>query len=77
MPGCIILRVEKSKQTREAALLRLHKLHSGVLKRVAESLGVDASYVSRVATGSRHHEKIMRAIMAELEKLQREHIKLG
>ena len=63
-------------QSRDQALLRLHKLHKGVLKRVAESLGINASYVSRVANGERRKENIMRAIIAELEKLQRDHAKL-
>lgn len=37
----------------DEALLKSHKLHIGVYRRVADKLGVDASYVSRVAMGNR------------------------
>ena len=35
------------------------------------SLGVDASYVSRVASGQRVSEKIERALVSELERIHR------
>jgi transcriptional regulator with XRE-family HTH domain len=53
------------------ALLKAHRLHMGVYARVATKLGVDASYVSRVANGKRGSEKIMRAILAELAAIDR------
>jgi transcriptional regulator with XRE-family HTH domain len=59
-----------SKTQYEEALLRAHKLHNGVYRRVAEKLGIDPSYVSRVASGKRPDEKIRRAIVDELRKIQ-------
>jgi len=40
-----------SKAKYENALLEAHRLHSGLYRRVANKLGVDCSYVSRVAVG--------------------------
>jgi hypothetical protein len=54
----------------EEALLTAHRLHDGVYRRVAEQLGVDASYVSRVAIGQRKSPEIRRAIVDELRKIQ-------
>jgi len=51
-------------------LLYLHKRHLGVYQRVAKDLGVDPSYVSRVANGARNSEKIKRALLAELTRIQ-------
>ena len=51
-------------------LLLLHKRHLGVYQRVAKDLGVDPSYVSRVANGARNSEKIKRALLAELSRIQ-------
>jgi hypothetical protein len=53
------------------ALLKAHRLHAGVYRRVADKLGVDPSYVSRVAAGKRKEEKIRRAVVDELRKIQR------
>jgi hypothetical protein len=53
------------------ALLAWHRQHEGIYARVARSLGVDASYVSRVASGQRQSEKIERALVSELERIQR------
>ena len=53
------------------ALLKWHRLHEGVYARVARSLGVDASYVSRVASGQRQSETIEHALISELERIQR------
>ena len=55
----------------DKALLKAHRLHAGVYRRVADQLGVDPSYVSRVATGKRKEPKILRAILDELHKIQR------
>ena len=54
----------------EEVLLTAHRLHDGVYRRVAEQLGVDASYVSRVAIGQRKSPEIRRAIVDELRKIQ-------
>ena len=37
---------------REKALLEGHRLHLGLYRRVADRLGVDASYVSKVTRGT-------------------------
>jgi|SRR4051812_9213391 hypothetical protein len=72
-------KVSKTARTRKAngngvdgkALLEWHRLHEGIYARVARSLGVDASYVSRVASGQRVSEKIERALVSELERIHR------
>jgi len=53
------------------ALLEWHRLHAGVYARVARNLGVDASYVSRVANGERQSSKIEHMLITELRRIQR------
>jgi hypothetical protein len=53
------------------ALLAWHRQHEGIYARVARTLGVDASYVSRVASGQRQSAKIERALVSELERIHR------
>jgi len=53
------------------ALLEWHRLHAGIYARVARTLGVDASYVSRVANGERQSSKIELALVTELRRIQR------
>jgi hypothetical protein len=53
------------------ALLAWHRQHEGIYARVARAVGVDASYVSRVASGQRQSDKIERALVSELERIQR------
>jgi len=60
-----------SKTEYENALLKAHRLHVGLYRRVADKLGVDTSYVSRVATGQRKGPKILRALLDELHEIQR------
>ena len=55
----------------DKALLKAHRLHAGVYRRVADKLGVNPSYVSRVAAGKRKGEKVRHALLAELRKIQR------
>jgi hypothetical protein len=55
----------------DIALLKAHWLHTGLYGRVANKLGVDASYVSRIATGERNGPRIRRAIFDELRRIQR------
>lgn len=52
------------------ALLLKHNMHLGVYARVARKLRIDASYVSRVARGERQSNKIMRAVLLELFKIE-------
>jgi transcriptional regulator with XRE-family HTH domain len=60
-----------SKSALDEALLKAHKLHLGLYRRVADKLGVNASQVSRVAGGTRRDLKIRLAIVDELRKIQR------
>jgi len=53
------------------ALLKAHRLHAGIYRRVATKLGVDTSYVSRVAAVEREEPEVRRAILDELRKIQR------
>src|SRR5947208_1833625 len=76
----LMKKVKKSKTLpwEEAeGLIRLHQQHSGIYHRVAARLGVDASLVSRVSSGSRNNEAVRRAIVKELSAWHAEHLKLG
>jgi len=53
------------------SLLAWHKLHAGVYARVARQLGVDASYVSRVAKGDRQADHVEQALISELKRIER------
>jgi hypothetical protein len=59
-----------SESKRDEALLRAHMLHNGLYGRIAKKLGVDPSFVSRVARGEREHPKIRRALLDELRRIQ-------
>jgi transcriptional regulator with XRE-family HTH domain len=61
-----------SENKYDEILLKTHRLHLGLYRRVADKLGIDASYVSRVATGKRAEPKIRQAILDELRKIQRQ-----
>ena len=54
----------------EERLLEIHKLHLGLYARVADSLGLSPSYVSLVASGNRRSEKVRRALIKEISKIQ-------
>ena len=60
----------RQKSNTDRVLLLCHKRHLGVYQRIAKDLGVDPSYVSRVANGARNSEKIKRALLAELTRIQ-------
>src|SRR5438045_8900678 len=47
-------------------------LFRGVYSRVARQLGVDRSYVSRVAQGQRRSEVVEQALRAELRRIEKE-----
>ena len=59
----------QSNQRSVQALLKWHRLHNGVYARVARRLGVDPSFVSRVAKGERRSEKIQEALVSELTRI--------
>jgi len=50
------------------SLLDSYKHQKGLYARVARSLRVDASYVSRVANGERHSDKVKQAVLRELAR---------
>jgi hypothetical protein len=55
----------------DKALLKAHRLHGGVYRRVADKLSVDPSYVSLVAAGKREGSKVRDALLDELREIQR------
>ena len=48
-----------------------YQLYRGLYSRVARKLGVDRSYVSRVARGERKSKEIEAALAQELKKIER------
>jgi hypothetical protein len=51
-------------------LRRAYLAQRGLFARVAKKLGLDPSYISRVANGKRQSERISQAIETELNKMQ-------
>ncbi len=56
--------------SKEPALKR-YSLYRGLYSRVARRLGVDRSYVSRVARGERRSKKVEAALRAELQRIEK------
>jgi DNA-binding transcriptional regulator YdaS (Cro superfamily) len=50
-------------------LLRRAALFRGIYSRVAKELGVDPSYVSRVARGQRRNSDVEAALIREVQRL--------
>jgi len=48
-----------------------YQLYRGLYSRVARKLGVDRSYVSRVARGERRSRQIEAALSQELKRIER------
>jgi transcriptional regulator with XRE-family HTH domain len=57
----------KNGNTNPSAVLSLSR---GAYKRVADKLGCDPSYVSRVARGERASKPVMKALLAEMQNLR-------
>ena len=55
-----------SHMARIVAEVRAYLTQRGVFARVAKQLGLDPSYISRVANGKRRSKRILSAIEAEL-----------
>jgi hypothetical protein len=51
------------------SLLDLHRRHHGIFARVAQTLSVDPSYVSRVANGKRRSPEIEKELARELRRI--------
>jgi hypothetical protein len=58
-------------------LLKLHRRHEGLYRRIAGKLRLDPSYVSRVASGDRESEVVLNALLEELKDIHREHSRLS
>jgi len=52
-------------------VIEWHRLFHGFYARVAKELGIDRSYVNRVALGQRRSPKIERAINAEIARIEK------
>lgn len=48
-----------------------HQLYRGIYARVAKRLGVDRSYVSKVASGNRKSERVTRALDQEIARIEK------
>jgi predicted transcriptional regulator len=59
------------KNTSTNPVLVRHSLYRGVFSRVAKELGIDRSYVSRVASGERKSEKVEAALLKEIERIEK------
>jgi len=59
------------KNTSTNATLNRHQLYRGIYSRVAKQLGIDRSYVSRVASGERKSEKVQKALQRELDRIEK------
>jgi transcriptional regulator with XRE-family HTH domain len=53
------------------AVLNRHQLYRGIYSRVAKQLGIDRSYVSRVASGERTSEKVQKALLREIDRVEK------
>ena len=60
-----------AKRSQIKTLLEWHKLYRGLYSRVGRQLGVDPSYVSRIAHGKRHSPKIERKLKAEIARIEK------
>jgi hypothetical protein len=59
-----------TKHNIDAELAR-HSLYRGVYSRVARQLGLDRSYVSRVASGERKSKHVEAALLAEIKRIEK------
>jgi DNA-binding transcriptional regulator YdaS (Cro superfamily) len=64
-----------SRDTSINPVLFRHSLFRGIYSRVARQLGVDRSYVSRVASGERRSAKVEAALLKEIKRIEK--IKIG
>ncbi len=53
------------------SVLARHSLYRGIYSRVAQQLGVDRSYVSRVANGQRRSAKVEQALLKEIKRIEK------
>ncbi|MCU1310542.1 MAG: hypothetical protein JWO20_1667 [Candidatus Angelobacter sp.] len=60
-----------SRDTSINPVLVRHSLFRGIYSRVARQLGVDRSYVSRVASGERRSVKVEAALLKEIKRIEK------
>lgn len=53
------------------SVLVRHTLYRGIYSRVARELGIDRSYVSRVANGQRRSAKVEKALLKEIKRIEK------
>jgi hypothetical protein len=61
---------DSTKGIKDSLFTRL-SLYRGIYSRVARQLGIDPSYVSRVARGERRSAKVENALVKEMKKIER------
>jgi transcriptional regulator with XRE-family HTH domain len=60
-----------TSNTNKDSNFKRYQLYRGLYSRVARKLGVDRSYVSRVARGERSSPAIEAALQAEIKRIER------
>ena len=60
-----------SANNNKQSQFKRYQLYRGLYSRVARKLGVDRSYVSRVARGERRSKDIEAALTSELKRIER------
>ncbi len=60
-----------TSNTNSKSNFKRYQLYRGLYSRVARKLGVDRSYVSRVARGERSSPEIEAALAAEVKRIER------
>jgi transcriptional regulator with XRE-family HTH domain len=60
-----------TRHARKSRELARYARYRGLYARVARHLGVDRSYVSRVARGERRSKRIEQALQAELKRIRK------
>jgi hypothetical protein len=60
-----------SSDTSINPVLIRHSLYRGIYSRVARQLGIDRSYVSRVASGQRRSAKVEAALLKEIKRIEK------
>lgn len=62
---------DKGKAAQGATALVKHVHYRGIYSRVARQLGIDRSYVSRVASGERRSPKVEAALLKEIRRIEK------
>jgi transcriptional regulator with XRE-family HTH domain len=60
-----------ANNNKQSSNFKRYQLYRGLYSRVARKLGVDRSYVSRVARGERKSPEIEAALQAELRRIEK------